>query len=157
MVCHRGQQRWISHNWSVGRLWPWCHFMLCCWNFSGESIATRCQYHRHFSSSFFVKQLFCAPFLCLQFVLAIFWQKDICAKAVFKVLVKLTTGRPFPAGSRPPPPPSPSREIEFRPEGQFQSEGQSRPGNGFRPGIVYKSCLWFIISPIGKYTNLSCA
>ena len=36
--------------------------------------------------------MFCAVFLCLQFVFVIFWQKEIGAKAARKMLVRLTIG-----------------------------------------------------------------
>ncbi len=49
------------------------------------------------SSPIFYKQLFhtkvlCAPFICLQFGFAFFWQKGFGAKAAHKMLVKLTPG-----------------------------------------------------------------
>jgi hypothetical protein len=42
-------------------------------------------------AAFYTKVL-CAPFMYLQFGLAIFWQKDFGAKAAHKMLVKLTPG-----------------------------------------------------------------
>ncbi len=38
-------------------------------------------------------KVFCAAFMCLQFGFVIFWQKDFGAKAVNKMLVKLTPER----------------------------------------------------------------
>jgi hypothetical protein len=38
----------------------------------------------------FHTKVFCAPFMCLQFGFVIFWRKDFGAKAVNKMLVKLT-------------------------------------------------------------------
>jgi hypothetical protein len=35
-------------------------------------------------------KVFCAAFMCLQFALVIFWQKDFGAKAAHKMLVKMT-------------------------------------------------------------------
>jgi hypothetical protein len=43
-----------------------------------------------FMSSFFCAKVFCAAFMCLQFGFVTFWQKDFGAKAVHKMLVKLT-------------------------------------------------------------------
>jgi hypothetical protein len=37
-------------------------------------------------------KVICAAFLCLQFGIVIFWQKDFGAKAAHKMLVKLTPG-----------------------------------------------------------------
>jgi hypothetical protein len=37
-------------------------------------------------------KVFCATFMCLLFGFVIFWQKDFGAKAVHKMLVKLTPG-----------------------------------------------------------------
>ena len=51
-----------------------------------------CQFHKYFSSSFFCTKVFCTAFLCLQFGFVIFWQKEISAKAVRKLLVKLAKG-----------------------------------------------------------------
>ncbi len=39
-----------------------------------------------------MQKLFCAALMCLQFWFVIFWQKDFGAKAVYKMLVKLTPG-----------------------------------------------------------------
>ena len=54
--------------------------------------ATKCQFHQHFTSSFFCTKVFGAAFLCLQVGFVIFWQKKIGAKAACKMLVKLTQG-----------------------------------------------------------------
>jgi hypothetical protein len=48
--------------------------------------ATRWQFHQYFI------KVFCAAFMCLQFGLVIFWQKDFGAKAAHKILVKLPPG-----------------------------------------------------------------
>ena len=40
----------------------------------------------------FPYERFCAAFMCLQFGLVIFWQKDFCEKSAHKMLVKLTPG-----------------------------------------------------------------
>ncbi len=45
-----------------------------------------------FYKLFFNMKVFCAAFLYLQFVLAIFWRKEISPKATPKMLVKLITG-----------------------------------------------------------------
>ncbi len=37
-------------------------------------------------------KFFCATFMCLQYELVIFWQKDFGAKAAHKMLAKLTPG-----------------------------------------------------------------
>jgi len=37
-------------------------------------------------------KVYCAAFMCLQFGFVILWQKDFGAKAVHKMLVKLTPG-----------------------------------------------------------------
>jgi hypothetical protein len=37
-------------------------------------------------------KVLCSAFMCLQFGFVIFWQKDFCAKAAHKMLVKLTPG-----------------------------------------------------------------
>ena len=54
----------------------------------------RCQFHQHFTSSFFVQksfeQLFCTYGLGLYFC---FWQKETGAKSACKMLVKLTLER----------------------------------------------------------------
>jgi hypothetical protein len=41
---------------------------------------------------------FCAAFMCLQFGFVIFWQKDFCAKAAHKMLVKFTPAKTYLAG-----------------------------------------------------------
>jgi hypothetical protein len=38
----------------------------------------------------FQTKVFCAAFMCLQFGLVIFWQKDFGTKGAHKMLVKLT-------------------------------------------------------------------
>jgi hypothetical protein len=43
-----------------------------------------------FYEQLFHMKVFCAASMCLQFGLAIFWQKDFVAKAAHKMLVKLT-------------------------------------------------------------------
>ncbi len=43
-----------------------------------------------FYEQLFRTKVFCAAFLCLQFGLVIFGQKDLGAKAAHKMLVKLT-------------------------------------------------------------------
>jgi len=40
----------------------------------------------------FCLKVFCADFMCLQIGIAIFWRKEISAKAGCKMLVKLTAG-----------------------------------------------------------------
>ncbi len=45
-----------------------------------------------FYEQIFCTKVFCAAFICLQFKFVIFWQKDFGAKAVNKLLVKLTPG-----------------------------------------------------------------
>jgi hypothetical protein len=45
-----------------------------------------------FYEQIFQTKVFCADFMCLSFGFVIFWQKDFGAKAVNKMLVKLTSG-----------------------------------------------------------------
>ncbi len=45
-----------------------------------------------FYEQLFLMKVFCATFMCLLFGFVIFWQKDFGAKAVHKMLVKLTPG-----------------------------------------------------------------
>jgi hypothetical protein len=45
-----------------------------------------------FYEQLFHAKAFCAAFMRLQFGFVIFWQKDFCAKAAQKMLVKLTPG-----------------------------------------------------------------
>jgi hypothetical protein len=45
-----------------------------------------------FYEQFFHTKVFYAAFMCFQFGFVIFWQKDFGAKAVHKMLVKLTPG-----------------------------------------------------------------
>ncbi len=56
------------------------------------NIGPRCQFHKHFTSSFFVQKFFYAAFMCLQFGFVIFWRKDFGTKAAYKMLVKLMAG-----------------------------------------------------------------
>jgi hypothetical protein len=50
-----------------------------------------------FYEQLFCPKVFCAAFICLQFGFVIFWQKEFCAKAAYKMLVKLTPGVVFTA------------------------------------------------------------
>jgi len=45
-----------------------------------------------FYEQIFCTKVFCTDFMCLQFGFVIFWRKDFGAKAVNKILVKLTPG-----------------------------------------------------------------
>jgi len=45
-----------------------------------------------FYEQIFCMKVSCAAFMCLQFGYVIFWRKDFDAKAVHKMLVKLTPG-----------------------------------------------------------------
>jgi hypothetical protein len=45
-----------------------------------------------FYEQIFGTKVFCAPFMCIQFRFAIFWQKDFGTNAANKMLVKLTPG-----------------------------------------------------------------
>jgi hypothetical protein len=45
-----------------------------------------------FYEQLFLKKVFCAAFMCLQFGCVIFWQKDFGTKAAHKMLVKFTPG-----------------------------------------------------------------
>ncbi len=45
-----------------------------------------------FYEQLFHMKVFYTTFMCLQFGSVIFWQKDFCAKAAHKMLVKLTLG-----------------------------------------------------------------
>ncbi len=45
-----------------------------------------------FYEQFFHTKVFYAAFMCFQFGFVIFWRKDFGAKAVHKMLVKLTPG-----------------------------------------------------------------
>jgi len=45
-----------------------------------------------FYEQLFRMKVFCAAFMCLQFGVVIFWQKDFGTKAAHKMLVKLTPG-----------------------------------------------------------------
>jgi len=47
---------------------------------------------RIFHGQLFHMKDFCAAFMCLQFGLVIFWRKDLGAKTVQKMLLKLTPG-----------------------------------------------------------------
>ncbi len=46
-----------------------------------------CQFHQHFTSSFYCKKVFCGAIFYLQFGFVSFWQKNIIAKATRKTLV----------------------------------------------------------------------
>jgi len=48
-----------------------------------------------FYEQLFCTEVFCTAFLLIQFGFVIFWQKNVGAKAVCKMLVKLTTGVNF--------------------------------------------------------------
>jgi hypothetical protein len=48
-----------------------------------------------YKTFFWIQQVFCAAFICLQFGFVIFWQKEFGAKAAHKMLVKLTLGLKF--------------------------------------------------------------
>jgi len=56
-----------------------------------DEIDSRCQFHQHFKSSFLGRNCFCS-FPLVTAWLCIFWQKEIGAKAAWKILAKLTKG-----------------------------------------------------------------
>jgi len=53
----------------------------------------RCQFHQHFTLTFFVQKCFAQLYSYYSLVLGFFWRKDIGEKAARKMLMKLTIGK----------------------------------------------------------------
>jgi len=66
-----------SVNWLKAKIEPTSTILAC-----SETLCSRCQFHQHFKSSFWVPKCF-ADFMCLQFVHVIFCQNEIGAKAAY--------------------------------------------------------------------------
>ncbi len=80
-------------TWSFSFFSVWRRNRTCIWQERDERLERRCQFHQHFTNSFLcIRRCFLQLFFHLQFGFVNFCWKNICAKAVYKTLIKLTEG-----------------------------------------------------------------